>query len=311
MALAGVAAVAGVNRGMWEVDIALALGGGGARGLAHIGVLRALEQQGIRVAAIAGTSMGGIIAAAYANGMSPEAIEQEAAALEIREMLQLRSSGPSLFGLEKIEEWVNGLFGDRRIEELRIPLALTAVDLQECREVIIRTGRIAEGVMATIALPGLFPPQVIGDHRLVDGATLDPVPVQPLREMHPGPVVAVVLSPEQSRWGQTRSPSLLSDLPVVNFVSRLRPIRALEILQQSLEITQRMHTELHLQIDRPEIIWRPDVWEVGLFDSPSLDKVTAAGEAVAVTGMPALRAQFAVHRRLLRWIRWRTRGWRQ
>jgi NTE family protein len=289
------------------VDIALALGGGGSRGLAHIGVLRVLEREGIRVAAVAGTSIGGIIAATYACGMSPQAIQQEAAGLEIREMLQLRASGPSLFSLEKIEAWLRGLLGERRIEELPIPLALTAVDLKECGELVIRSGKVVEGVMATIALPGIFPPQVIGEHRLVDGATLDPVPVRPARELHPGPVVAVVLSPERSRWSETRSPSALGDLPVVSFVARLRPLRALEIFQQSLEITLRMHTELHLLVEKPEVVIRPEVWDVGLFDSPSLERITAVGEAAAVESMPRLRAQFAVHRRLWRWLRWRAR----
>ena len=108
------------------MDIALALGGGGSRGLAHIGVLRAFERQGIRVAAVAGTSMGGIIAAAHACGMSAQTIQGKAAELEIRDMLQLRPTGPSLFGLERLEEWLTGLFGDRNIEDLEIPLALTA-----------------------------------------------------------------------------------------------------------------------------------------------------------------------------------------
>ena len=289
------------------MDIALALGGGGSRGLAHIGVLRAFERQGIRVAAVAGTSMGGIIAAAHACGMSAQVIQERAAELEIRDMLQLRPTGPSLFGLERLKEWLNGLFGDRAIEDLEIPLALTAVDLQECSEVVIRSGKVVDGVMATIALPGLFPPQVMGEHRLVDGATLDPVPVRPARELHPGPVVAVVLSPEQSRWHETRSPSPLGDLPVVSFMARLRPLRALEIFQQSLEITMRMHTELHLLVDKPEVVIRPDVWEVGLFDNPSLEGITAAGETAAMESLPRLRAQFAVHRRLQRWLRWRTR----
>ena len=290
------------------MDIVLALGGGGSRGLAHIGVLKAFEDQGIRVAAVAGTSMGGIIAATHACGMSAEAIHAKAAELEIKEMLQLRPSGPSLFGLERIQAWLTGLFGDRRIEELDIPLALTAVDLHQCREVVIRQGKVVDGVMATIALPGIFPPQLIGEHRLVDGATLDPVPVRPARELHPGPVVAIVLSPEQARWHETRSPSALGDLPVVSFVARLRPLRALEIFQQSLEITLRMHTELHLQVDRPEVVIRPDVWEVGLFDSPSLERISAAGERAALQAMPGIRAQFALHRRLMRWLRWQRRA---
>ncbi|MCJ7513987.1 MAG: patatin-like phospholipase family protein [Anaerolineales bacterium] len=291
------------------MDIALALGGGGARGLAHIGVLRAFEREGVRVRAIAGTSMGGIIAAAYACGMSPDTIQQKAAELEIRGLLQLRPTGPALFGLEKVQAWLVGLFGELTFEELPIPLAVTAVDLAACREVVIRTGPLVAGVMATMALPGIFPPQILGEHRLVDGATLDPVPVRPVRELHNAPVVAVVLSPEQSRWPETRSPSPFGDLPVVSFVARLGPLRALEIFQQAMEITLRMHTELHLTVDKPEVIIRPEVWDVGLFDSPSLETMSALGEAAANEAMPAIRSQFAPHRRLWRWIGQRTRRW--
>ncbi len=289
------------------MDIALALGGGGARGLAHIGVLRVLEREGVRVRAVSGTSMGGIIAATVACGMSADDIARKAADLDIREMLQLRPTGPALFGLEKLETWLVGLFDERTFEDLPIPLAVTAVDLTSCQEIVIRSGRLVAGLMATIALPGIFPPQIIGEHRLVDGGTLDPVPVRPARAMHAGPVVAVVLSPEQGRWPGTRTPSPLGELPVVSFVARIRPLRALEIFQQAMEITYRMHTELHLRVDRPEVIVRPEVWHVGLFDNPSLGSISAQGEQAMQRSMPELRSQFTPHRRLWRWLKRRVR----
>lgn len=285
------------------MEISLALGGGGARGLAHIGVLKTLERNGYGVRAVAGTSMGGVIAAAYASGLSPQEIAESADGIDIKGMLELRAGGPSVFGLDRIQAWLEDLLGDRTFDELVIPLAVTATDLTACREVVLTEGKVVKAVMATIALPGLFPPQRFGEGRLVDGGTLDPVPVLPARSLSAQPVVAVVLSPAAERWPETRSPSLMEALPWAQVVGRLRVVQAIEVFQQTLEITFRMHTELRLSLDKPEVLVRPDVWDVGLFDDPSLDYMIEKGEQAMMEALPALRAQFAWHRRFGRWLR--------
>jgi NTE family protein len=284
------------------MDIALALGGGGARGLAHIGVLKVLEKEGFKVRAVAGTSMGGVIAAAFASGLSPQEIAESADGLDIKGMLELRTGGPSVFGLNRIQAWLENLLGDRTFEDLLIPLAVTATDLTTCREVVLTEGKVVKAVMATIALPGLFPPQGFGESRLVDGGTLDPVPVLPARSLSAQPVVAVVLSPAAERWPETRSPSLMESLPWAQLVSRLRVVQAIEVFQQTLEITFRMHTELRLSLDKPEVLVRPDVWDVGLFDDPSLPYMIDKGQLAMLEALPALRAQFTWPRRLRRWL---------
>ena len=141
------------------MEISLALGGGGARGLAHIGVLKSARTNGYGVRAVAGTSMGGVIAAAYASGLSPQEIAESADGIDIKGMLELRAGGPSVFGLDRIQAWLEDLLGDRTFDELVIPLAVTATDLTACREVVLTEGKVVKAVMATIALPGLFPPQ--------------------------------------------------------------------------------------------------------------------------------------------------------
>ena len=174
---------------------------------------------------------------------------------------------------------------------------MTATDLNSGEEVVLSEGIVAHAVLATIALPGIFPPQVMGDHRLIDGGTLDPVPVRPARELGGSPVVASVLSPARGQWSENRSPSLAARLPGVDMLMRLRPGQALMVFQEYMEIASRTYTETRLEIDRPEVIVRPAVWQVGLLDDPSADEMSALGERAMESMLPALREQFSLGRR--------------
>jgi NTE family protein len=284
------------------LEIALALGGGGARGLAHIGVLQALEREGVRIGAVAGTSIGGIVGAAYAAGYGPMQIVNLANAISIREMLRARPQGPALMGISRIEEWLHGILGQRTFSDLRIPFAVTAADLNTGQEIVIRDGIVAHAVLATIALPGIFPPQLMGDHRLIDGGALDPVPVRPVRALLDAPVVASVLSPARELWKEARSPSLAAMLPASEMLLRLRPGQALKVFQEYMEISARTYTETRLEIDRPEVIVRPEVWRVGLLDEPSVAEMTEIGIRAMNKALPQLRAQFSLPGRVSRML---------
>jgi NTE family protein len=178
--------------------IGLALSGGGMRGLAHIGVLKVLEREGFPVDLLAGTSMGGLVGAAYAAGLSIEHIEQQALHMgSLRQIIPFfdRSiSNPSVLQGEKVEAYLQELLGDVCFEELRIPLAVVAVDLNREEKVVLREGRVRDAVRATIALPGLFTPVKRGDRLLVDGGLLDNLPADVVRGMGAERVVAVDIS---------------------------------------------------------------------------------------------------------------------
>jgi len=285
------------------VEIALALGGGGMRGLAHIGILKVLEREGIRVAAVAGTSIGGIIGAAYAAGYGPDRLANLASTASIREMLKARPEGPALMGIDRVEEWLHGILGQRTFADLRMPFAVTAADLNSGQEVVIREGPVAQAVLATIALPGIFPPQLMGDHRLIDGGALDPVPVRPVRALSSAPVVAAVLSPAREAWREAHSPGLARMLPAAQVLFRLRPGQAIQVFSDYMELTSRTYVETRLEIDRPEIIVRPEVWRVGLFDEPSVADMVGIGERAMEQQLGALRAQFSLPKRLSRMVR--------
>ena len=175
--------------------IGLALGGGGARGLAHIGVLKVLEREGIAIDLLSGTSMGGLISAGYAVGMSASDLEQEALQMaSVRRLLALVDRSlprRGLFQCQRVMDYLTLHLGDHTFDDLRIPLALVAVDVNTRQEVILRQGRIVDAVRASISIPGLFAPVERGDQLLVDGGVLNNLPVDVVRSMGADVVIAV------------------------------------------------------------------------------------------------------------------------
>src|SRR3990170_5218425 len=207
------------------MEVTVALGGGGVRGLAHIGVLRVLEREGVRVRGIAGTSMGGVVAAAYAAGIAPDELLALFDRADWRNLFRSRPGPGGMLGLDRVERLFREHLGSRIFAELRIPLAITATDLQTGRERVLTEGDLVDSLMATIALPGIFPPREFSEARFVDGGMVDPVPVAAARRLFRAPVVAVALSPPPEMWdADHRSPSpLLSAFPVLGRFSRLPP----------------------------------------------------------------------------------------
>ncbi|NMB54932.1 MAG: hypothetical protein GYA15_09550 [Leptolinea sp.] len=265
-------------------DVAVALGGGGIKGLAHIGVLRGLEKQGLTIKAIAGTSAGGIIGAVAAKGISMEDIENRVIHLDQNEFFKLSfSKTPALLDFSGFANVLVEMLGDSSFEELPIPFACTAVDMNAYQEVIISKGKVLDAVLATIAIPGVFPPKEMGDCLLVDGGVLDPVPVSVVRWLAPTlPVIAVVLSPTPEGWAHVPSPGLESvaslPKPIAETFSKLKIAQAMTIYTNSMDISARMLTELRLQIDKPEVVIRPKVDKYNILDNVDAAEMIQLGE---------------------------------
>jgi len=287
------------------MEITLALGGGGAKGNAHIGVIRRLEKEGFRIKGVAGTSFGGIVAALYALGFSPDKIEEVFASVDQTQFYgHGPNDGPSLMGLAGVTRIFEEMIGDCTFADLKLPCVLTAVDLKSGKEVLLSKGRLVDAILATIAMPGIFPARYIDGLELVDGGTLDPVPVAAARMLAPRlPVVAVVLTlpmgippqpwnlPFHKHWGGM----ILSRL-----LSKTRYTSVWDIFSRSLDITSRAITQYRLEVDHPEIIIRPKVYEIDTLDVVDVHDVAKKGEEAVEEVMPQLRNLFT----------WRTR-WRR
>jgi NTE family protein len=279
------------------VDISLALGGGGSRGYAHIGVLRCLEQAGFRIRAVAGTSAGGIVAAAYSAGYTPNQMEAIFSDVDQYKLFaRTPEDGPGILGLAGAAKFFDGFFGKRSFSDLNIPAAVVAVDLDGGREVVIDHGQVVDAILATIAVPGVFPPKRYDESLLVDGAVLNPVPVCVARSMAPSlPVVAVVLDIRTEATSGLKSIHLPVQVPapLVKRLTRTRIAQAFDIFLQSVDVGSRKLAELRLIIDHPDVIIRPDVGEIGLLDEVDVHKIVAEGERAAEKVLPELRQTVA------------------
>jgi NTE family protein len=280
--------------------ISLALGGGGSKGAAHIGVLRVVEQQGYQIAAIAGTSVGGLIAAVYLSGNSPDEMEQLLTGTEFRKLFRgSRKARKSLLGLAGVADLLSHTIGNIQFEDLTIPLALTAVDLKTGQEVVLNSGSVREAVFATIAVPGIFPPREIGDYDLVDGGISNPVPVSMARDLARSvPVIAVPLSSSPSTNTDLPETNLLGPIPGIRRMTHFRLGQAFQVFTRSMTISSRLLTELRLQLDQPDLIIRPDVDHIGLLDRVNVAEVVRLGEEAALKSLPQLPQQRAWWQRL-------------
>ncbi|WKZ49062.1 MAG: patatin-like phospholipase family protein [Anaerolineales bacterium] len=286
------------------MDITLALGGGGLRGNAHIGVLRRIEQEGFNVRAVAGTSFGGLVAVFYALGYSPDEIEEAFAGFDQSSLYgRLPQDEPSFMGIAGGVTWLEGMIGARTFHDTIIPCALTAVDLKSGREIILSEGSLLSAIRATVAIPGIFPAQRIGEWELVDGGVLDPVPVAAAHALSPNmPVVAVSLSEPMGEpaqpWG---IPGLnLFSQSINERLSRLRYARAVDATLRSLDIKTRAVTEYRLAMDKPDVIIRPRVSDIGMLSKVDVREVAKRGEQAVDEVLMDLKNLFTWRSRVAR-----------
>ncbi len=261
--------------------IGFALGGGAARGWAHIGIIRALEKQGIKPDIIAGTSIGALIGATYVTGFMDE-FEEWITQLNKRtllSMLDIRFSGGIIHGKKLIDYLSQGM-KDVNIENLDIPFGAVATCLESGNEVWLREGHIIEAVRASIALPGLFSPVKINDSWLSDGGMVNPVPVSLCRALGADFVVAIDLNARLldtkliNSAGNTEKPSgakkdilqSLKDKVSGNSSSKEEVPATMEVIHRSINIMTNRITRSRLAGDPPDLLFSPDLNDIGLFD---------------------------------------------
>ena len=185
--------------------IGVALGGGFARGIAHVGVLKVLEEEGIPVRVIAGTSVGALIGAAYCSGLSIAELEEVAHRVRFTTFARWTLSRFGFANTDRMTSFLTRILKVKTFEELRIPLGITATDFNTGAGTVFCAGSLIEPVRASCAYPGMFLPVNIDGHWLVDGMLSYPVPTIPLRQMGAQKVLAVHLKGQWSRDGVPRN----------------------------------------------------------------------------------------------------------
>jgi len=275
----------GVQHGR-EPSLALVLGGGAARGLAHIGVLEVFEREGIRPTCLAGSSMGGLIGALAAAGVG---------AAEIADIAR-HFHFPRWFLPGGVLPW-DFLFRSaipalpESFEALTVPLLVTAVDLETGGQVVLSSGPLLPAIRATCAVPGVLPAVKRDDRWLVDGGLLNVLPVDVAWLFEPDVIVAVKIGARASR----RLPQL--DWRLASFLSRLggmfpNPATAkvsFEVLVRAAEILLERQTALAAAMTDPDVLVEPDLGDMSLRDFDRIDDAVAAGRRAAHAALPALR----------------------
>jgi len=272
-----------------EVKLGLALSGGGARGLAHIGVLKALENANIRPDYLTGTSMGGVIAAGYAAGLSPDDLEQ--IAIEYGSLRRLwRLADPTLprrglFQGERLLAFFEKHMQGCSFADLHVPLTLVAVDLNNGKEVHLREGSVADAVRATVSVPGLLAPVERNGQRLVDGGLLNNLPVDVVQSMGADVILGVDV------YTKNGGPSFWQELGQTRVLSQTIG-GLITVLGDSLDLLIHQQSANKLQKSPPDFLIHPDIpMDVSVVTGyHRATELISLGEEAATTILPALQA---------------------
>jgi NTE family protein len=251
--------------------IGLALGGGFARGIAHVGVLRVLEQEGIPVRVVTGTSVGALIGASYCSGLTCDELHRIAQSVRFTTFARWTLSRYGFASNDRMVSFLNRILKVKTFEELRIPLGVTATDFNTGEGVIFHSGSIIDPVRASCAYPGMFLPVEIRGRYLVDGMLSHPVPTRPLREMGADRVLAVHL---KGTWAQGGAPRHLFD-----------------VIGQSFAIAQDAMSSLWK--DAADLVVEPDVAGFAYDDFKRSDELMHVGEEAMRKALPEVRKWLA------------------
>ena len=270
--------------------IGLALGGGAARGFAHIGVMRTLEAHGIVPDVIVGTSIGAVVGGCYA-GRQLDSLEQWARSLNVRSVLSyldISLSGSGLIRGGHLAKQLETALTDSRVEDLPIRFAAIATEFNTGHEIWLTRGRLAEALRASYALPGIFPPVLIGGRWLVDGALVNPVPVSAARALGARLVIAVNLNSDLfgrgtiiSDHGSDASDDAAQEAAKPNglrglfggerslrrqFLGRRGRPGIPTVMVEAFNVMQDRITRARLAGDPPDVLISPRLGPVGWFD---------------------------------------------
>ncbi len=254
--------------------IGLALGGGAARGFAHIGVLQVLEEQGIKPDLVVGTSAGSLVATLYAAGKTPAELQSMAMTLDESSITDWVFPGRSLLKGEALARFIRTQTAGRQIEGMRLPLGIVAADLESGAPILFRRGDPGTAVRASSAVPAVFEPVRINGREYIDGGAVSPIPVRFARQMGADVVIAVDISAIPQ--GQPTK-------------------RAVDILLQTFNIMG--HAISQHELAEADVVMRPKLEGIGSADFSSRRLSILAGREAALMVLPQLKERIAARTR--------------
>ena len=249
-----------------RAGVGLALGGGFARGFAHLGVLKVFQEHNVRVSLIAGSSVGSILGAAYASGAPLERIVDSCRTLRFRDIARWRVSRLGLASNQRLGALIERVFGSCQFEDLEIPLAVVATDLASGEPAVFTQGNLVDAIRASCAFPGLFEPVQIGTRCLADGGLVAPVPTHAAHLLGAQTVIGVSVGMQDGHRGV--------------------PTNIFQVVSRALSAAQKHQLELWER--HADLVLRPDVQFLAWDDFARADEAIEAGAAAALRALPRI-----------------------
>jgi len=254
--------------------IGLALGGGATRGIALIGVLKVLEEEGIPIDYVAGTSAGSLVGAAFCAGLSWQEMLEIAHGVDWSDFASPRFPRMGLMRMDKLQSFLEDILGDRTFQSLSIPLSVVTVDITTGEQVILSQGSVARAVRASCSIPGIFEPVVEDGRSLVDGGLVNNVPVDVVRRMGARIVIGVNLSSDRRH--------------------SVPPRNVFEVLLYSFDILLKNREDQRLS--EADIIVAPRLGEFSPWDFRGIDQMVALGESAMRAEIGRLKEMLCTER---------------
>src|SRR5215467_574355 len=254
-----------------RAGVGLALGGGFARGFAHLGVLKVFEKYDIKVSQIAGSSVGSILGAAYASGAPLERIIEACRTLRFRDIARWRVSRLGLASNQRLSTLMERVFGSRQFEDLKIPLGVVATDLSSGEPVVFTQGNLVDAIRASCAFPGLFQPVEIGTRWLADGGLVAPVPTQAAHDLGASFVLAVSVGLQDGYRGA--------------------PSNIFQVVSRAVSAAQKHQLEVWER--HADLVLRPEVQTLAWDDFDRAEEAIEAGAVAARRALPRIQSYLA------------------
>lgn len=251
-----------------NIKVGLALGAGSARGLAHLGVLQVLQEEGVPVHLVAGSSIGAVAAAFLALGSDLHLLGRLVTEFDVRKLLDLQVPRLGFVAGQRIYDFLHLLTAGKSFEDLKIPLAVVATDLESGERVVLREGKIVDALRASISVPGVFQPCRLNGRWLIDGAVADRLPIGVVREMGADVIIGVDVT-----FGK-------EEVKVENI---------LDVFLQAIELLER---QIHLpRLSEADVIIQPAVGQVGSTRFDLAEELIARGREAAKAALPLIWEQ--------------------